>query len=262
MIEESVTAWRDVWLIEITGGPSIECPTCADYQYIDLTHNFWPALINGVLGQTGYNKFDYVGFSNGCRVALDALATGEINPNKVDTFVGVGCPGAFEGVSTVKTAFIARGNSAVKKLRDAGLKHTSFTQALQGLFPFYQIYPDGTSKISVNLFDQYVEWASSSQDQQPAEGLSIDNFNVIYGKISPFSDGAVTVTDNEAIFDNVNADEGKLMRIGGAPHGGIGSAISSLILPEHVVTRYLIEWRVNNDSSMEFGTQPYIAGTK
>ena len=108
---------RDTWLIEITGGPEQDCDTCPNYRYDDLVDYYWPALIGGVQKYSEQNKLDYVGFSNGCRVALDSLknysSTGKNNAgyyfdsstgiyklmdlgsNPVDTFVAVGCPRFF-----------------------------------------------------------------------------------------------------------------------------------------------------------------------
>ncbi len=92
---------RDTWLIEITGGTGQDCDDCLDYTFYNLTDVFVPALLNGVLDFTGKNKLQYVGFSNGCRAALDSLERNKFDSNKVETFVAVGCPGAFEGNSTL-----------------------------------------------------------------------------------------------------------------------------------------------------------------
>ena len=78
---------RNTWLIEITGGPKQDCATCPSYEYEDLTDYYWPALITGVQNYSGQKSLDYVGFSNGCRVALDSLknwsSNGKINAGYV-----------------------------------------------------------------------------------------------------------------------------------------------------------------------------------
>ena len=61
---------RDTWLIEITGGPGQDCDECPNYNFSDLTNFYWHALINGVLNFTGKEKIQYVGHSNGGRVAI------------------------------------------------------------------------------------------------------------------------------------------------------------------------------------------------
>ena len=61
---------RDVWLIELTGGPGTECDNCPDYTYDDLTNKYWPALVGGVMKLTGKSQVAYVGHSNGGRVAF------------------------------------------------------------------------------------------------------------------------------------------------------------------------------------------------
>src|SRR3989338_500860 len=68
---------RDSWLIEMVGGPTIDenCDTynCPSYTFSDLKTYYWHTLIAGVEKYSNQNKLDYVGFSNGCRVALDSL---------------------------------------------------------------------------------------------------------------------------------------------------------------------------------------------
>ena len=59
--------------IEMYGGPLTECSTCPDYTYNDLVDYYWPALVAGVTEYSGENKIDYIGYSNGCRVALSSL---------------------------------------------------------------------------------------------------------------------------------------------------------------------------------------------
>ena len=104
----------DVWEIEMNGGENTECPTCPDYTYQDQVDYFWPALIAGVMQYSDKDQVDYIGHSNGCRVALSSLnsyssgknsvgfafnsETGEYDilvdlPDKsVDKFFGVACP--------------------------------------------------------------------------------------------------------------------------------------------------------------------------
>ncbi len=71
-------AGYDVWEIEITGGPNTDCinqqnDTCPNYTYNDLVDNYWPTSIAGILKYSGKNKIDYVGHSNGGRVAFSSL---------------------------------------------------------------------------------------------------------------------------------------------------------------------------------------------
>ena len=251
--QELAKTGRDVWLIEITGGPNQDCvgravDNCPDYTFADLTDDYFPTLIGKVQQRTGSTKYDYVGFSNGCRTAISAYEKGTVNPSDVDTMVLAGCPGAFEGLSEAKLLFKLKGETVVKNLRDAGLKHVGLFQAARaGFSPNY--IRDGSVTISVNLFNQYTQWAKSTLDKQPGQGIFINNFNVIYGLFSSIteSDLAVTLEDNEAIFDNVNANVGKLMAIT-APH----YAPNELGIPDLERTRHLIIWRVNNDTSQDF----------
>src|SRR3989338_10026228 len=116
---------RDVCEIEMTGGSIEENSSALDYTYQNLVEDYWPALMGAVQYYTGKITVDYVGHSNGCRVALSSLknyqTTGKSNvaivqnlmtgnnvnvnlqgaggAHVVNTFVGVACPGAFEGDS-------------------------------------------------------------------------------------------------------------------------------------------------------------------
>ena len=58
-----------------------------------------------MLNFTGKDKIQYVGHSNGGRTAIVSLANGTIAPSKIETFVGVAVPSAFEGYSTFGNYF-------------------------------------------------------------------------------------------------------------------------------------------------------------
>ena len=151
-----ITAWdklgkelsddgRDIWLAEITGGPNTECDNCADYTYNDLVNYHVPAIVGGVVAYTNQSRIQWVGHSNGGRSALDFLssysATGK-NPaglywdgdsyesdsfgaNVVETYVGAGVPGAFEGDSPVKSLIKMSGDVVINNLEDKNKNHIS-----------------------------------------------------------------------------------------------------------------------------------------
>ena len=48
---------REVWMIEVTGGPNEECDTCKDYTYDNLKDDYWPASIASALA---YSETDGV----------------------------------------------------------------------------------------------------------------------------------------------------------------------------------------------------------
>ena len=83
-------------------------------------------MLNGVLDFTGKDNLQYVGFSNGCRVALDSLERGQFDSNKVETFVAVGCPGSFEGESTMGSIIKSRNGQISKNLASRNANHPSF----------------------------------------------------------------------------------------------------------------------------------------
>ncbi len=250
---ELAATGRDVWLIELTGGPGQDCvgvtpDTCPDYTFLDLTDTYFPKLITDILARTGQSKYDYVGFSNGCRTALGSWGRGQSDHTKVDTFVGVGCPGAFVGFSPAKTMLRSSGETAVKRLRSKGLNHVDFRQTYTaGLLPI--ILSDGKATISVNLLNQYVNWARDDYDTEPylpAPTFLMNNFNIIQGSTITGlgSDEVVAYRDSLAIFDNTNANVGKLIVTSGAHATLVGQA-----LPGLTQTKSLITWRINNDST-------------
>src|SRR3989344_2761705 len=121
---------RDVWEIEMTGGPIGENESSLDYTYQNLVEDYWPALLGAVQYYTGKITMDYVGHSNGCRAALSSLknyqTTGKSNvgivqnlqtgnnvnvslqgnsgAHVVNTFVGVACPATLNDLTIFSRA--------------------------------------------------------------------------------------------------------------------------------------------------------------
>lgn len=252
-IWSDITAWqklggelssngRDVWLIEITGGPNTECESCINYNYSHLVDEFWPALIGAVQGYTNKNKIQYVGHSNGCRTALDSLtnwsSSGKNNvgiivkdgsnisvslsSNPVDTFVAVGCPGNFSELSYFAKQVKSSGDVAIRRLQDKNKLHVnigdvshemeSILGELIGISRFFEI-----PKISLNLFGQYYDWIKEDGDRQPGKNLQVNYFTLIYGKLGFFSigndDTIVSVADETDIFNNTQSNNKKLISV-------------------------------------------------
>src|SRR3989338_2119846 len=144
---------RDVWLIEITGGPNTECATCPNYRFSDLTQYYWPALISGVQKYSNKTNLTYIGFSNGCRTALSSLelynTNGKTNAGyynngsdwiltnlsarPIGTFVGVGCPGAFEGESAFGQIFGRYGQTILNDFTNHNMVHFTMRELGQRL---------------------------------------------------------------------------------------------------------------------------------
>ncbi|PJC45017.1 hypothetical protein CO038_00645 [Candidatus Pacearchaeota archaeon CG_4_9_14_0_2_um_filter_39_13] len=67
---------RDAWLIEYAGGPNTDCDVCPNYTFDDLTDNYWPALIGGVIkyadevSEETIDSVDYVGYSLGGGIGI------------------------------------------------------------------------------------------------------------------------------------------------------------------------------------------------
>lgn len=212
--QELATGGRDVWLIEITGGSTTECDTCPNYDFQDLIQYYYPALIDGVLDATGKSELQYVGFSNGCRTALSSLENGHVDPDKVETFVGVGCPGNFSGVSAASLIKVTNTQDIVDRLEKKGKTHITFWEALLlGFFDSSKASSDST--ISLNLLKNYTYWINNDTDSQPGKDLHLDNFAIIQGSFFITSDGIVTIKDQKAIYDNIilnNPSQGQTNR--------------------------------------------------
>ena len=227
---------RDTWLIELTGGDTTECSTCPNYKYEDLTDYYWPALITGVQNYSTQKTLDYVGFSNGCRVALDSLknwsGSGKTNAgyvfdsttglyipsnlgsNPISTFVGVACPGAFNGTSTLVSRVKNHPNTVAKL---AGNNHPNFRDVAKTIEFFGFFFPEN-NPISLNTWDKYVYWILNSSDTQPGKGFNLSTFYLLYGILPNVGFGtaphdlAVTEDDQLVIFSNVNATTKSLFR--------------------------------------------------
>ena len=209
---------RDTWLIEITGGPGQDCDDCIDYTFYNLTDIFVPALLNGVLGFTGKDKIQYVGFSNGCRAALDSLERNQFDSNKVETFVAVGCPGSFnhskntDSASPISKVLNKDGGNAINSFKNKNLKHISFSDLAKEIVGIERFFDDKT-KISVNLFQQYYNWTVDTSDKEPGENVVINHFFAVQGSLFSNSDGVVSTYDINKTYNNINANKKKYINI-------------------------------------------------
>ena len=159
-----------------------------------MTDNYFPALINGVLNFTGKERLQYVWHSNGCRTAVESLRLNRINPNKIDTFIGVGCPGAFNYDSPGKLVFDTFGDEMIILLSDK--THLSADEvgstAKRLCFRYFDRFSPidrrncigfsnsytGNLKISYNLAKNYNEWVNNITDKQPGINLIVYLFNL------------------------------------------------------------------------------------
>jgi len=178
---------RDVWEIEITGGELAEDEDALDYTYYDLVDEYWPASIAAVQYHTNEITTQYVGHSNGCRVALSSLnsyqETGKVDVSivenlqtgntetvdlqassstpVVDTFVGVACPVVLNDNSqssdkarAMGTDYIPKGDIAINNIRARGLNHI-YRQDYSKYLALYGGVLSSDKKISTNLMDFY-----------------------------------------------------------------------------------------------------------
>lgn len=234
---------KDVWEIEITGGEAEECDSCYDYSYEDLVDSYWPALIAGVQHYSGAVSVDYVGHSNGCRVALSSLGkyqeNGKVDVGNVDgvevdlegsgeanvvgTFVGVGCPGELNGgtfLSGVARENIVGNNAGdivIDSITDSHIKMSEYTGRLlvlgivdgsfyTSLLGLANIF-SGDDKISRNLMGYYNDLAIDEESDFDLGGLSIDKLRLYGGNILNLGhDGVVPVEDMGVVLGEVDSE--------------------------------------------------------
>lgn len=266
-IHSNLTSWenlgselandgRDLWLIEITGGPGQDCDTCPNYNFSDLTDVYWPTLINGVLNFTGKDKIQYVGHSNGGRIAIVSLADGKIDPNKIDTLIGVAIPSAFEGYSTFGNYFGKYGEQIMNELSGKG--HVSLTEIGEKLrrlclsnfevrCGILTLGLKSDNKMSFNVDKQYYLWINDTTDVQIGKNLPLGNFYLIEGWVfdeqstNITHDFIVTGQDEQAIYNNVDSSNKKLYKVWGAHTAGWTSAS----LPDRDFTKSIIKDALN-----------------
>lgn len=275
-IHSSLTTWetlggelanegRDTWLIEITGGPNTECDTCPNYDFSDLTDSYWPALINGVLNFTGKDKLQYVGHSNGGRVAIESLANDKVNPNKIETFVGVAVPGAFEGYSSFGFYFGKYGGQIMQELE--GKNHVSMTEIGEKLRRIclsnfevgcgtLTVGLKSDNKMSFNTDKQYYLWIINNSDEQIGKDLQLENFYLVEGWVSDNQlninnithDFIVTQQDEKVLYSNIISQNKKLYKVWGAHTAGWDAAS----LPDRTITKNIIKDAINKKSLKKY----------
>ncbi|MEK6984724.1 MAG: CARDB domain-containing protein [Nanoarchaeota archaeon] len=248
---------RDTWLIEITGGPYAECDECPNYDFSDLTDKYWPALINGILNFTGKDKLQYVGHSNGGRIAIESLANGMVNPNKIDTLIGVAVPSAFEGYSTFGFYFGKYGAQIMEDLQ--GKAHVSMTEIGIDMRKLCKIDAGcrlltrglvSDNKMSFNTDKQLYLWIINTTDPHIGKNLELNNFYIIQGWVTNEKDKnishdfIVTEQDEKAIYGNIGSSNKKHYKLWGAHTAGWDAAS----LPDRTITKNIIKDALNKNS--------------
>ncbi len=256
LASELANTGRDTWMIEITGGPEEECDECPNYNFSDLTDNYWPTLINGVLNLTGREKIQYVGHSNGGRVAIVSLENGAVDSDKIETLIGVAVPSAFEGYSTFGNYFGKYGGQIMEELE--GESHVSMTEIgskmeticlNKGDFGCFILTKGlkSDNKMSFNTDKQYYLWVNNLSDEHIGKNLQLDNFYIIQGWIvdnnitNVSHDFIVTEQDENAIYDNIISANKKHYKLWGAHTAGWNSAS----VPDRDLTKSIIKDALN-----------------
>lgn len=239
---EIFTINQDVWLIEMVGGPYTDedCGTsCPNYTFADLTGYYWPALIAGVQEYSGKNQVDYVGFSNGCRVGISSLdshssggnnvgyyfdyQTGQylysdLSSNPVNTFVAMACPGNFSGNGLFADCFEEYGEEVIDYFETNNIMHPTqreFALRIAHEAPktspcyYLQFFLHSEGRMSENLAEQYYNWITSDQDEQPGSNLEVYKYVSIYGTngyaLDNDNDYLVSIEDQLGILNVVTS---------------------------------------------------------
>ena len=128
--------------------------------------------------------------------------------------MAVGCPGSFEGNSTLGKIVFSKNGESSRKLESIGRTHYTFeTIAIAGLFNKEFIPKEGSNKISLKFWKFYEDIISLSSDTQPGN-ITVPNFIIIQGSALTTDDGIVTVQDEQKIYQNAkNSNSRKLFDI-------------------------------------------------
>lgn len=224
---------RDTWEIELMGGSTTDCSSCPNYTHEDLVDFYFPALMAGIQNYSGQQRMQFVGLSHGCRVGLDSYHNWSNGKNNsgyyfdfdtgqyveshlasqfLDTFVGVGCVGAFDGNSDFTAIMIVRGDSAVNKLNQQG--HISGGDVARTILSPFGPSSTGGKRISTNVFSKINDWIQGDEDQQPGD-FTINNFGIVYAEFGTIFNHDLFIPENDAfgINETITAQNSTVKRI-------------------------------------------------
>lgn len=264
---EMADSGRDVYLIEITGGPGQDCNNCVNYDFNDLINNYWPALIGTVQTLNNGSAVQYVGHSNGARTGISSLEiynsigknnTGSyfnngtwinvsMTPYPVKTFIAAGIPGAFEGANPVASIINDKGEKIQLKLVENNLTHITLFQLGEfGLTAIKSASESIDDKLSVNLWNNYYLWISSENDTQPGANVNLSNFLIIQGTGLVSSDGIVTTKDEASIYSNIISKNKAYVSLPAFHTGVADSQTSKRIINSFVSSNNLDSLKIGN----------------
>lgn len=217
--EELSNEGYDIYLIELTGNKNNECSTCYNYDYEYLTNIVFPSYTNTILRLENTSKLNYIGHSNGARVAIDSISENNLS-NKFNIIIAVGMPGAFEELSYFARIINESGDVAIERLEKKNITHITNSRLahelnsikgeiastilkISGFFDGKLFYDN---KISLNLFKQYYKWINSNEDSQPGHNVNVNSFVLLYGNfLNQNNDIIVPQVDQIEIFKNIEA---------------------------------------------------------
>ena len=196
-------------------------------------------------------------------MAIVSLADGKVNPDKIDTLIGVAVPGAFEGYSTFGNYFGKYGEQIMNNLSEKN--HVSMTEIGDKLrsickskFDFScRVFTFGLvseNKMSFSTDRQYYLWINDTTDEQIGKNLQLDNFYLIEGWVtddknkSITHDFIVTEQDEKALYGNIISSDKKHFKIWGAHTAGWSSAS----LPDRDFTKSIIKNILNKKTLVKY----------
>ena len=257
--EDLVKKGYNVWTTEQTGGPATECDTCPNYTYQDLVDYYWPALIAAVMEYSGKNQINYIGHSNGCRVAFSSLdnysylgknhagncfnfATGQYDiecdlPSlPVNKIFGIACPTTLNDETMFVEAARRQnngqnaGNIAIANLNSSGLTHVTKRDYAKLTNPVLgSIFVFGGSTISLNLMSFYNSLAININSISPGNTTNVSEVHLLFGvkdfdprKPNGVDDGIVHISDLYTLNNSLSINNShKFAQFFYATHSGI-----------------------------------------
>ena len=139
----------------------------------------------------------------------------DLASNSVDTFIGLGCPGAFNGSSRYITKSLEKGNLSIQLLNQQNLSHVYKSDQAKIIDPLLNAFLGGGNKISLNLLSFYNAIAISDLDIQPGKGVNINKLFLIGGsdevfKVCNEDDTVVPINDLYQINFSIISSQNKV----------------------------------------------------
>ena len=154
--------------------------------------------------------------------------------------MAVGCPGSFEGNSVGSKKLNEGGGPAINKFKNQGKKHLNFGDISKEVIGL-PLFSSSNEKISLNLFTQYYNFSYSNNDSQPGKNVNLNKFFIIQGAFTNDSDLIVQTVDENAIYENINANKKQYFSIT-ATHSDLDDRTRTKTLIRKFINNETLSW--------------------